>query len=376
MAYRVTTAPAKRARSAVPNRGDRSLSRNAIIAGAALTCICLTGAGVALIGRDHTVGSLPNYVASHKALKIAWVEPEQQAQFERNPNIAAAADIRPKTVAVEAPPHLARVARAEWIPLPHARPRKMMVAAIPLPRERVAQNATVAASAPKEQQEIAPAKPAMTLLSYAPATSEQLFAPEVTGSIGDPARELKAPHIRAMPKARPAPAHRTKTAHKPTPQEKLWGGPVRVASLTPVGTIPDSSDGIPRMPFDRQTAVYVISEKKVYMPDGAVLEAHSGLGDKMDDPRFVRVRMRGATPPHVYELKMRESLFHGVEAIRMLPIGGEDAIFGRDGILAHTYMLGPNGQSNGCVSFRDYDAFLDPFKAGKISRLAVIARLD
>jgi hypothetical protein len=112
------------------------------------------------------------------------------------------------------------------------------------------------------------------------------------------------------------------------------------------------------------------------MPNGSVLEAHSGLGDKMDDPRFVKVRMRGPTPPHVYDLKMRESLFHGVEAIRMLPVGGEDAIYGRDGILAHTYMLGPSGQSNGCVSFRNYNAFLDAFKSGRINRLAVIARLD
>jgi hypothetical protein len=60
----------------------------------------------------------------------------------------------------------------------------------------------------------------------------------------------------------------------------------------------------------------------------------------------------------------------------MLPIGGEDAIFGRDGILAHTYMLGPSGQSNGCVSFKDYDTVLAAFKDGKINRLAVIARLD
>jgi hypothetical protein len=73
---------------------------------------------------------------------------------------------------------------------------------------------------------------------------------------------------------------------------------------------------------------------------------------------------------------MRESLFHGVEAIRMLPMGGEEAIFGRDGILAHSYMLGPSGQSNGCVSFRDYDEFLDAFKAGTVNRIAVIARLD
>src|SRR4029077_19314868 len=91
-------------------------------------------------------------------------------------------------------------------------------------------------------------------------------------------------------------------------------------------------------------------------------------------PRFVQVRMRGATPPHVYDLTMRERLFHGVEAIRMTPLGGDEAIFGRDGILAHTYMLGPNGQSNGCVSFKDYDAFLEAFLRGEIDRLVVVPR--
>ena len=112
------------------------------------------------------------------------------------------------------------------------------------------------------------------------------------------------------------------------------------------------------------------------MPDGKKLEAHSGLGDKMDDPRFVHVRMRGATPPHTYDLAMRERLFHGVEAIRLKPVGGEGAIHGRTGLLAHTYMLGPNGDSNGCVSFKDYNRFLRAFKNNEIKRLAVIASLD
>ena len=86
--------------------------------------------------------------------------------------------------------------------------------------------------------------------------------------------------------------------------------------------------------------------------------------------------MHGATPPHLYDLALRESLFHGVQAIRLKPVGGESEIFGRTGLLAHTYMLGPRGDSNGCVSFKNYDAFLRAFKTGKISRLAVIARLD
>jgi hypothetical protein len=130
------------------------------------------------------------------------------------------------------------------------------------------------------------------------------------------------------------------------------------------------------VPYDRSTAVYDISAHTVYMPDGTKLEAHSGLGSRLDDPKFVHVKMSGATPPHVYDLEPRESLFHGVPALRLTPIGGDEAIFGRTGLLAHTYMLGPNGDSNGCVSFKDYNAFLNAYKNGEIKRLAVVARVD
>lgn len=124
---------------------------------------------------------------------------------------------------------------------------------------------------------------------------------------------------------------------------------------------------------DNFTAVYDITARTVYLPDGTTLEAHSGLRDKLDDPRFVHVRMHGATPPHTYDLVPREALFHGVEAIRLIPVGGEDAIFGRTGLLAHSYLLGPNGDSNGCVSFRDYAAFLRAYKRGVVKRLVVVA---
>ena len=39
-------------------------------------------------------------------------------------------------------------------------------------------------------------------------------------------------------------------------------------------------------------------------------------------------------------------------------------------------MLGPNGQSNGCVSFKDYDAFLQAYENHEITRLAVVSRVD
>jgi Protein of unknown function (DUF2778) len=127
--------------------------------------------------------------------------------------------------------------------------------------------------------------------------------------------------------------------------------------------------------YDRQTAVYDISAHMVYLPDGTKLEAHSGLGSSLDDPRSANIKMRGVTPPHLYDLKPREAMFHGVAALRLNPVGGEASIYGRAGLLAHTFMLGPNGDSNGCVSFRDYNAFLDAYRNKGVRRLAVVARL-
>jgi hypothetical protein len=131
----------------------------------------------------------------------------------------------------------------------------------------------------------------------------------------------------------------------------------------------------PSAGYDRWTAVYDIAARTVYLPNGTRLEAHSGLGDKLDDPRYVNERMRGATPPNVYELKPREQLFHGVPALRLIPVGNGD-LYGRNGLLAHTYMLGPNGDSNGCVSFKNYDAFLQAYRNGEIKRLVVVASLN
>lgn len=170
--------------------------------------------------------------------------------------------------------------------------------------------------------------------------------------------------------------------------EKLWGkqpasgGLLAYASAdaSVTGSIIDTRSQNPMMggspPYDRQTAVYDIAAKTVYLPDGTKLEAHSGLGSKMDDVRYSHVRMQGVTPPHIYELKPRETLFHGVPALRLTPIGGEEKIYGRDGLLAHSYMLGPSGQSNGCVSFKDYYAFLDAYKNKGIRRLAVLAKVQ
>ena len=126
--------------------------------------------------------------------------------------------------------------------------------------------------------------------------------------------------------------------------------------------------------YDRNTAVYDISGRVVYLPDGTKLEAHSGLGDALDNPRYVSQRAVGPTPPHIYQLTLREGSFHGVQALRLNPVG-EGGIYGRAGLLAHPFMLGPKGDSNGCVSVKDYDAFLRAYQNGQINKLVVVAKL-
>jgi hypothetical protein len=137
----------------------------------------------------------------------------------------------------------------------------------------------------------------------------------------------------------------------------------------------DVSPQPPRVNDGKRTAVYVITEHVVYMPNGTRLEAHSGLGSRADDPRYVNVRNRGPTPPNVYDLVMRERRFHGVRAIRLIPVD-ESRMFGRDGMLAHKYMRGGKAQSAGCVVFRDYPAFLNAFLRNEVDRLVVVERIE
>jgi hypothetical protein len=126
--------------------------------------------------------------------------------------------------------------------------------------------------------------------------------------------------------------------------------------------------------FEGRTAVYDIARHTVYLPNGEKLEAHSGLGRNLDNPRFVTAKNRGPTPPNIYNLVLRKGRFHGVQAIRLVPVD-ERKMFGRDGMLAHTYMLGSSGQSNGCVVFRNYPSFLSAFTRGEVRRLVVVDRL-
>jgi hypothetical protein len=236
------------------------------------------------------------------------------------------------------------------------------------------------AEAPKPKEtapQPAPAQVALSVPVPAPKQAEAKAAAKAPGaSVRDMAQRAKAAVMSIA------------SNEKQTMVEKLWGKQPSHGSLlsfasadaSVTGSLPDTRSQNPMLggspPYDKQTAVYDISAKMVYLPDGTRLEAHSGLGSKLDDARYSNVRMQGVTPPHIYELTPREALFHGVPALRLNPIGGEDKIFGRSGLLAHTYMLGPNGDSNGCVSFKDYYAFLNAYRNQGIKRLAVLARIQ
>jgi Tlde1 domain len=189
-----------------------------------------------------------------------------------------------------------------------------------------------------------------------------------------PAATLEFPALAARPPAlelaRPAAPRRAAALQLAS----LAPPPPAAALKQRSGSGEISIDATPLLGPGSGTAIYDISARTVYLPDGTRLEAHSGLGSNMDDPRRVALRMRGPTPPNVYDLRLRESLFHGVRAIRLTPVDN-GKMFGRDGMLAHSYMLGPNGQSNGCVSFKDYPAFLRAFLRGDVKRMVVVARL-
>jgi hypothetical protein len=169
----------------------------------------------------------------------------------------------------------------------------------------------------------------------------------------------RAPAARSAAKLPPA----TAAAVVPTPAQPKK---IRTADLSQDPNL--HVDGMSK------TAIYDISAHVVYLPNGRRLEAHSGLGAHMDDIRYVNLKARGPTPPNVYQLTLREEIFHGVRAIRLNPVD-ETRMYGRDGILAHTYMLGPNGQSNGCISFADYNAFLNAYLRGEIDHIVVVEHL-
>jgi hypothetical protein len=251
---------------------------------------------------------------------------------------------------------------------------------------------SLAAAFQQEQIRQAIIQQARTQLALALQAQIEQSTPTVAETGTDTASPVKVP----LPRSRPPESQLVASAAAYAAQSGVDGSSAapdirsllqKLASLLPSnitlasaapdgGVYGNGQDLVPPLAgYDRQTAVYDISARTVYMPDGSRLEAHSGFGSLLDDPAHINEHNRGATPPHVYDLALREKSFHGVQALRMIPVG-DGELFGRSGILAHSYMLGPNGDSNGCVSFKDYDAFLKAFLNGDVKHLVVVTSLS
>jgi hypothetical protein len=258
-----------------------------------------------------------------------------------------------------------------------------------------------AVPSPSSLAALAPAEPVLPQPPQPPVTLAERAAPMPVPRPLDLLPKADPQQLQpqqAQPRvAQPGTSRRNRTAAvAPTPEdnrnffEKLFGvqkqaepAGTALAYAAPQDDIVDRgritrlspSIGTPTRTAEAGTAIYDIAAKMVYMPNGERLEAHSGFGEMMDDVRYAHVRMKGVTPPHTYTLTEREALFHGVRAIRLNPVGGSGAIHGRAGLLAHTYLLGPRGDSNGCISFKDYDRFLQAFLRGEVRRIRVVASL-
>jgi Protein of unknown function (DUF2778) len=223
--------------------------------------------------------------------------------------------------------------------------------------------------------------PAPHALSVAPIPVKTVVyrAPSVAAVSAVPQANIElheAPPVVAAPRVRPAaaePRMRPHAAATPAPSAPLTAGSITMPAAAAHPQLAYNSPETPSA-VDSHTAIYDIVAHTVYLPDGERLEAHSGLGRMLDDPQYVSAKARGPTPPNAYDLTLRSGMFHGVQAIRLNPVG-DNRMYGRDGILAHTYMLGPSGQSFGCVSFKNYGEFLRAFERGEVNRMVVVTHL-
>lgn len=295
--------------------------------------------------------------SSRLALALANALPEQM--IDVLPEVATADPAVPQDGEVQMASLPPQDEMPDSVPLPTFRPRaeidqsdeapEVEAPKVDVPKAKApkvqASKAAKAQSQPSKANKVQTADAPQVEMPRAPALSPRnsstaaISSPGMQGSPGKPAKRSKAADMLAYAK----------------PDSPAGGGAFRNLFTKP-------GSGV---------AVYDISAKTVYMPDGSRLEAHSGLGSMVDQPRYANRKNGGPTPPHTYDLRLRESRFHGVEALRLTPIDGKNK-YGRDGFLAHTYLLrGGRAESNGCVVFKDYARFLAAFKKGKIKRLVV-----
>lgn len=179
--------------------------------------------------------------------------------------------------------------------------------------------------------------------------------------------------LAVAPSAQPKPAVRPAALEDDDDSDDA---PKALAFAKPENPMKESARSVPwpdRGTGGLKIAVYDISNGVVHMPNGETLEAHSGIGEMRDNPKYAHVKMRGPTPPGTYRLSMREKLFHGVAAIRLTPTDGINPL-GRTGLLAHSYLLRTRGDSHGCVAFANYDKFLKAFQRGEVTHMIIVDR--
>ncbi|WP_377289702.1 tlde1 domain-containing protein [Rhizobium sp. SG2393] len=270
----------------------------------------------------------------HKAADDAAVEVAMAAESDASPLVTALVDPaasqvettrKPFDLVLQEPASDMALALPESVPLPVLRPRTAMLA-------------------PEADED---------------DSEDQKPARGPVKANAKPAVDGDAPEAQSKPRPRNARPEKELAYAKPEKSffESLFGGGADNGAWPGRGT---------------RIAVYDISGATVYMPDGTRLEAHSGIGEMRDNPKYTHVKMRGPTPPGVFRLSMRESRFHGVEALRMTSVDGTNPR-GRDGLLTHSYLLRRSpGDSHGCIAFRNYPAFLNAFKRGHVNMIIVV----
>jgi hypothetical protein len=179
MAYRVTSKAASRARTGASQvHGDATLTRNATIAGVALASVALIAGGMALFGHSRAIEAGPKDTVSHRALRIALVDPVAPTVVRRDPRIP-----------IETPGERASAPEAAQIDMPAQAP----------PHKRTAETAPIPLPIPRQ-----------TRVATTPPPREHLAAPETTGSLGPAAHDLtvasaKPAHAPAVPRPNPRP---------------------------------------------------------------------------------------------------------------------------------------------------------------------------
>ena len=128
-----------------------------------------------------------------------------------------------------------------------------------------------------------------------------------------------------------------------------------LAYAAPQSGVPGHTRNIissPSASYDRWTAVYDVAAHTVYLPNGTRLEARSGLGN-----RLARSTLRK----------------HGTAFPRSTSVAPytdwQRRLFGRTGLLAHTYMLSPNGNSRKFQIAAQHQLLAHPLVVGRVCKI-------